>query len=79
MHCGKPVPPGFVLKLNKSCYGIKSASGYFWLAMDYHPLKIGFKPTSVNPCLYVRRYANGLTIPGVIVNNIVCVTDEDPL
>ena len=79
MHRGKPVPPGFVLKLNKSCYGIKSASRYFWLAMDSHLREIGFTPTSVDPCLYVRRSATGLTILGVIVDDIVCATNEDPL
>ena len=78
MHRGKPVPSGFVLKLNKSCYGIKSASRYFLLAMDSHLRKIGFTPTSVDPCLYVRRSATGLTILDVIVDAIVCATNEDP-
>jgi hypothetical protein len=79
MHRGKCVPHGFVLKLNKSCYGIKSASRYFWIAMDEHLCNIGFTPTNVDPCLYSRRSRTAITIIGLIVDDIVCATSKDPL
>jgi len=79
MHRGKRVPHNFVLKLNKSCYGIKSASRYFWIAMDEHLRSIGFTPTNVDPCLYSRRRGAAITIIGLIVDDIVCATSEDPL
>jgi hypothetical protein len=47
--------------------------------MDSHLRETGFMPTSVDPCLSVRRSATGLTILSVIVDDIVCATDEDPL
>ena len=78
MHEGKPVPKGHVLKLQKSCYGIKSASRYFWLAMNEHLKKIGFAPTQIDPCLYQRRTEHGHTLIGLIVDDMVCATTGDP-
>ena len=79
MHHGKPVPLGYVLKPNKSCYGIKSASCSFWLGMNSHLRKIGFTPTNVGPYLYIQRPTTGLTVLGVIIDDIFCATNKDPL
>lgn len=79
MHPGKRVSRGFVLKLNKSCYGIKSASHYFWIAMDKHLYKIGGVPTNVDLWLYRRCSGTAITVIGLIIDDIVCVTSKDPL
>ena len=47
--------PGYCLKLNKALYGLGS-SGRLWYKKFRNDLRtIGYKPSPVDPCLYVHR------------------------
>ena len=49
------IPPGYVIKLAKSIYGLKQSAAQFWYEMDAHLQKIGFytaknEPLKVDYC-----------------------------
>ena len=49
------IPEGHVIKLGKSIYGLKQSAAQFWYEIDSHLQKIGFVPSAIDPCLYVRK------------------------
>ena len=60
-HGYPTIPPGCVLRIKKSLYGLKDAPRLFWKAMDKHLIHIGFKPSTIDPCLYTRTKIDSKT------------------
>ena len=58
VHCPRGFAPegenGGVLKLNKSLYDLVQAPLYWHLHLEQALLKRGFKPSNVDPCLYIK-------------------------
>ncbi len=46
---------GYVLKLNKSLYGLKQASLNWFEKLKQGLTDRGFKPSGINPCLYLKH------------------------
>ena len=66
----KPGDKNTVGRLNKALYGCRQAPRQFWLTITEHLLKIGFKQTRSDPCLFHRIDNNRPTIVGVYVDDI---------
>lgn len=72
------VPPGYptktvgaVYKLVKSLYGLKQSPMEWNAVLDVFLKKIGYLPTTADPCLYTRKEGNDLVILAIYVDDII--------
>lgn len=66
---GSDVPAGTVLRLNKSLYGLKQSPRCFNKKLDKWFAMQGLKPTSADPCLYIKRTDKTILLVSVHVDD----------
>ena len=67
--------PGMVLRLNKALYGLKEAPRLWNKTFDKFFSDIGYSPTKVDPCLYIRREGEDYMWVIIWVDDILMVGD----
>jgi hypothetical protein len=76
--CG--VPPGHVLKLNKSLYGLRQSGKCWHQAFDHSLRSLGFTPSDADPCLYTRGVGNSVTAAlGIFCDDTVILAPESDM
>jgi hypothetical protein len=78
---GLPGERGDVFKLQKTLYGTKQAARAWFEKLDKALKRIGYMPTTADPCLYIKRHANQedkFTIVAVYVDDIFGVGTDTP-
>lgn len=71
--------PNTVCLLKRSIYGLKQSARVWNQSIDAVFRNLGFKPSSADPCLYVRKKDNSYTYILIYVDDmlIVCRTEEE--
>lgn len=71
--------PNTVCLLKRSIYGLKQSARVWNRHVDAVFRKLGFKPSSADPCLYVRKRGNTYTYVLIYVDDmlVVCKTEEE--
>ena len=80
-------PVGFVVpgqerrvcRLYRGIYGLKQASRAWYLDINATLLKLGFKKSLNDPCLYVLRVGNSVVFAAVFVDDIIKATNDHEL
>ena len=72
----KPGSEHLVCKLERSLYGLKQSPRCWNKAFHNYLVKIGFKQTTADPCVYVRE-GNTLTIVAVYVDDLIILAEND--
>ena len=60
-----------VCKLKRSFYGLKQSSRCWNQALDKHLKKMGFKPSTNDPCIYTLNSGGDVIILAVYVDDII--------
>ena len=74
-----PEHPKWVLKLNKTLYGLKQAGKIWNDVVDSTLLELGFVPTHGDPCLYVYNGIHGKVYLGVYVDDFLIAAKRTSL
>jgi hypothetical protein len=76
--CG--VPPGHVLKLHKSLYGLRQSGKCWHQAFDHSLRSLGFTPSDADPCLYTRGVGTSVTAAlGIFCDDTVILAPESDM
>lgn len=77
---GIKVPDGLILKLNKSLYGLKQSPKFWNDRFHKFVVKLGFKGSTSDYCLYVLHTENFLVYLVLYVDDIIlCGNSEDKI
>jgi hypothetical protein len=77
---GVKVPPGKILRLKKSLYGLKQSAREWYIVLDEHLQKLGFNRLEVEHCLYVRTDQNkNIVIIAVYVDDLLLAANDRTL
>lgn len=60
-----------VCKLNKALYGLKQAGRQWYRTLDGRLQKLGMKPTTADPCVYVTKRGGEILLALVYVDDIL--------
>lgn len=73
---GVPLPPGRVLRLRRSLYGLREAPLVWRKELDSWLRSLSFRPTSADACVYTRRRNDKLTLIALHVDDQLVVSDD---
>lgn len=74
---GVDVPEGYVLKLNKSLYGLKQSPKMWNDRFDEFVTKIGFERSTADYCLYVKINDKSCTYIVLYVDDLLICSNDD--
>ena len=66
------VPPGCVLELRKTLYGLKNAPRAWSMLLQKKLRSLGFVNSFADPCLYIRRRGDSVSMVLTFVDDILC-------
>ena len=69
--------PDLVCKLTGNLYGLKQASRVWYQTIHPFLVTLGLKPIPADPCVYMMKNNDELTILGLYVDNIILASDSD--
>lgn len=70
---GYSIPPGKIIKLNKSLYGLKQASKQSYAKLSSALLECGFTTATANHSLFLKRCGSSFLALLVYVDDIITV------
>lgn len=65
-----------VLKLNKAIYGLKQASRAWYKKVDACLLKLGYKKSKLEPCMFIKNTKKGRNIVTLYVDDFFIFSDD---
>jgi len=71
--------PDYVCRLQKSLYGLKQAPLEWNRTIDAYLKKHDFKPTQIDPCIYVRTRSNKTAFIAVYVDDCTIIAPDEQI
>lgn len=71
--------PDYVCQLQKSLYGLKQAPLEWNRTIDAHLKRHDFKPTQIDPCIYVRTWNNRTAFIAVYVDDCTIIAPDEQI
>jgi len=74
-----PPTPGYVMRLDKGLYGLRQSGRRWYIKFSKHLGEWGFVASTADPCLFIKRSADGLSEIRVLlfVDDLAMFNDSD--